>query len=150
MGVAAPAEKVVSWKRESVFFTLPYWKYQLLRHNIDVMHTEKNVVDNIIGTLLDMTGKTKDNLKARQDLRKMGLRSKLHLFTAENNKTYMPAACFTMTKTEKTDFLKVLRDVRVPDGYSSNVSRCVKLKECTIGGLKSHDNHILMQHSCQN
>jgi hypothetical protein len=39
----------------------------------------------------------------------------------------------------------VLYDVRVPDGYSSNVSRCVKLKECTIGGLKSHDNHIIMQ-----
>jgi hypothetical protein len=39
----------------------------------------------------------------------------------------------------------VLHDVRVPDGYSSNVSRCVKLKECTVGGLKSHDNHIIMQ-----
>jgi hypothetical protein len=145
MGAAASAEKEVSWKRESVFFTLPYWKYQLLRHNIDVMHKKKNVVDNIIGTLLDMTGKTKDNLKACQDLRKIGLRSELHPFTVDNNKTYMPVACFTMTKKEKTDFLKVLRDVRVPDGYSSNVSRCVKLKECTIEGLKSHDNHILMQ-----
>jgi hypothetical protein len=145
MGAAAPAEEEVSWKRESVFFTLPYWKYQLLRHNIDVMHTEKNVVDNIIGTLLGMTSKTKDNLKARQDLLNLGLRPELHPFTADNNKTYMHAACFTMTKKEKTDFLKVLHDVRVPDGYSSNVSRCVKLKECTIGGLKSHDNHILMQ-----
>jgi hypothetical protein len=39
----------------------------------------------------------------------------------------------------------VLHDVRVPNGYSSNVSRCVKLNECTVGGLKSHDNHIIMQ-----
>ena len=57
----------VDWKRRSVLYDLPYWKDQLLRHNIDVMHTEKNVVDNILGTLLNMSGKTKDNLEARQD-----------------------------------------------------------------------------------
>jgi hypothetical protein len=33
----------------------------------------------------------------------------------------------------------------VPDGYASNVSRCVKLKERCIRGLKSHDSHIIMQ-----
>jgi hypothetical protein len=136
----------VDWKRRSVLYDLPYWKDQLLRHNIDVMHTEKkNVVDNILGTLLNMNGKTKDNHEARQDLRKMKLRLKLHPFTSENGKTLLPAACFTMTKKEKTDFLQVLHDVKVSDGYSSNVSCCVKLKECTVGGLKSHDSHIIMQ-----
>ena len=33
----------------------------------------------------------------------------------------------------------------MPDGYSSNISHCVKFKECKINGIKSHDNHILMQ-----
>jgi hypothetical protein len=33
----------------------------------------------------------------------------------------------------------------VPDGYASNVSRCVRLKERMISGLKSHDSHIIMQ-----
>lgn len=28
-------------KRLGVLFTLPYWKDNILRHNIDVMHTEK-------------------------------------------------------------------------------------------------------------
>ena len=42
-------------------------------------------------------------------------------------------------------FLHVLKDVRVPDGYSSNISRYVKLKESKISGMKRHDNHILMQ-----
>jgi len=45
----------------------------------------------------------------------------------------------------KLIFLKVIRDVRVPDGYASNVSHCVNLKAHAIVGLKSHDNHILMQ-----
>ena len=50
-----------------------------------------------------------------------------------------------MNASKKDGFLQVLKDVRVPDGYSSNISRCVKLKERKISGMKSHDNHILMQ-----
>ncbi|KAK9988483.1 hypothetical protein SO802_028722 [Lithocarpus litseifolius] len=50
-----------------------------------------------------------------------------------------------MTPSEKDGFLQVLRDIRVPDGYASNISRRVNLKERKISGLKSHDNHILMQ-----
>jgi hypothetical protein len=143
-GQKLPAGEV-DWKRRRVLYDLFYWKYQLLRHNIDVMHTKKNVVDNILGTLLDMSSKTKDNHEARQDLRKMKLRPELHPFITKNGKILLLAACFTMTKKEKTDFLQVFHDVRVPDGYSSNVSRCVKLKECTVGGLKSHENHIIKQ-----
>ncbi|KAL0325547.1 UNVERIFIED_CONTAM: hypothetical protein Sradi_5124000 [Sesamum radiatum] len=31
------------------------------------------------------------------------------------------------------------------DGFASNISRCVKEKELTISGLKSHDCHVLLQ-----
>ena len=92
-----------------------------------------------------MDGKTNDNLKARQDLKDMGIRSELHLEKVGNDQTRMPHACFHMNVSEKDGFLQVLKDVRVPDGYSSNISRCVKLKECKMSGMKSHDNHILMQ-----
>jgi hypothetical protein len=91
----------VDWKRRSVLYDLPYWKDQLLSHNIDVMHTKTNVVDNILGTLLNMNGKTKDNQEARQDLCKMKLRPELHPFTAKNGKTLFPVAYFTMTKKKK-------------------------------------------------
>ena len=50
-----------------------------------------------------------------------------------------------MSTEDKTNFLKVLQDVRVPDGYASNISRCVKLGDRTILSLKSHDSHVLMQ-----
>ncbi|XP_039115814.1 uncharacterized protein LOC120251341 [Dioscorea cayenensis subsp. rotundata] len=30
------------WKKRSIFFDLPYWQHNLLRHNLDVMHIEKN------------------------------------------------------------------------------------------------------------
>ena len=51
-----------------------------------------------------------------------------------------------MSNDDKTVFLKVLEDVRVPDGYTSNIFRCVRLNDRTMSGLKSHDCHILMQH----
>ena len=32
----------VCWKKKSIFFKLEYWKYFPIRHNLDVMHIEKN------------------------------------------------------------------------------------------------------------
>ena len=75
----------------------------------------------------------------------MGIRSGLHLEKVANDQTHMPHACDLMNASENNGFLQVLKDVKVPDGYSSNISHCVKLKECKINGMKSHDNHILMQ-----
>jgi hypothetical protein len=40
----------------------------ILMHNIDVMHQERNVVESIVSTCLDITSKTKDNFKARGDV----------------------------------------------------------------------------------
>jgi hypothetical protein len=37
-------------------------------HNIDVVHQERNVVECIISTCMDITGKTKDNFKALRDI----------------------------------------------------------------------------------
>ncbi|XP_030479124.2 uncharacterized protein LOC115696363 [Cannabis sativa] len=37
------SEPAGPWKKKSIFFELEYWKYLVLRHNLDVMHIEKNV-----------------------------------------------------------------------------------------------------------
>ena len=74
------------------------------------------VVDNIIGTLLSLDGKTKDNLKARQYLKDMGIKSELHLEKVGNDKTHMPYAYYHMNANENDGFLQVLKDVRVPNG----------------------------------
>ena len=50
-----------------------------------------------------------------------------------------------MTSSMRDGFLQVLKDVIVSDVYASNISRHVNMKECKIFGLKSHENHILMQ-----
>ena len=46
------------WRKKSIFFYLPYWRHNTLRHNLDVMHIEKNVCDNVLETLLNIHGLT--------------------------------------------------------------------------------------------
>ena len=91
-----------------------------------------------------MKGKTKDGIKARQDLADMGIRTELHPQTI-GRRTYLPSTCHTLSKKEKQSFSKSLRSVKVPQGYSSNISNLVSMQELKLVSLKSHDCHILMQ-----
>lgn len=138
------------WRKKSIFFELPYWKDNLLRHNLDVMHIEKNVFGNIIGTLLDIPGKTKDHEKARFDLQDMGIRKTLHPKVTDDGRNIMfSKACFSMTSEEKSIFCGVLKNAKVPDGCASNISRCVDLAEKKISGYKSHDAHFMLHYLLQ-
>nr|BAJ33519.1 CACTA transposable element [Dahlia pinnata] len=57
----------LNWSKRSIFFELEYWSSLQLKHNLDVMHIERNVCDSLLGTLL-MNDKTKDTPNARIDL----------------------------------------------------------------------------------
>jgi hypothetical protein len=57
-----------NWTHICALWALPYAHALLLMHNIYVMHQERNVPESIISTCLDITGKTKDNFKARRDV----------------------------------------------------------------------------------
>ncbi|XP_074266937.1 uncharacterized protein LOC141590230 [Silene latifolia] len=132
------------YKKCSVFWSLPYWRFLFIRHCLDAMHIEKNVCDSVIGTLLNIPGKTKDGEKARDDLKNMGIRSELHV-VKNGNRKYLPPAAYTLSKKEKKEFCESLARVKVPDGYSSNISSLVSMENLKLMGLKSHDCHVLLQ-----
>jgi hypothetical protein len=48
-----------------------------VRHSIDVRHVKKNMCESLLGTLLNMNGKTRDHGHARADIKKMGIRQEL-------------------------------------------------------------------------
>ena len=114
-----------------------------VRHNIDVMHVEKNVSDAIISIMMQ-NSKSKDGVKSRKDLEDMGIRKNLHV-QLKGKRTYLPHAAYWLKKDEKKKFCKRLSLFRGPDGYSANISSCVSIEPPTIGGLKSHDHHVLLQ-----
>ena len=53
-----------NWRKKSIFFDLPYWETNLLRHCLDVMHIEKNVCELLLATILNIKDKTKDDLNS--------------------------------------------------------------------------------------
>ena len=107
------------------------------------MHVERNVAASLIATLLHC-GKSKDGLNARKDLELLGIRKDLHPQPL-GKRTYLPPAPWSLSSKEKKVFCKQLSDFRGLDGYCLNISRCVKIEESKISGLKSHDYHVLMQ-----
>ncbi|KAA0053312.1 transposase [Cucumis melo var. makuwa] len=132
------------WKKKSIFFELEYWKKLHVRHCLDVMHIEKNVCMNLLGTLLDIPGKTKDGLQSRRDLEQLGIRPEL-VPKVVGNRTYIPPACYTLSKSEKRTVCQSLSKMNVPEGYSSNIKTLVSIDTLKLTGLKSHDCHVLMQ-----
>ena len=134
-------------KKRSIFFELSYWVENACPHNLDVMHIEKNICDNLIGTLLDISGKTKDHTKARFDLLDLGIKKELHPKLSNDHKqVYLPKACYSMSSKEKDIFCHVIKEAKLPYGVSSNIGRCAHLKQRKIVGYKSHDAHILLHH----
>ncbi|XP_042426074.1 uncharacterized protein LOC122013929 [Zingiber officinale] len=116
-----------------------------IRHCLDVMHIEKNVFESLINTLMNVKGKTKDNVATRLDMVKMGIRPELTPIVGEK-RTYLPLAACSFTKKEKLQVCKSLKDIKVPEGFSSNMNNIVCMDQLKLTCLKSHDCHVLMQH----
>ncbi|GJX48308.1 hypothetical protein Tco_0273498 [Tanacetum coccineum] len=90
----------LNWTKQSIFYELEYWSFLTLKHNLDVMHIEKNVLESILNTLF-INDKSKDTTKARQDLKRLGIRSGLWLSQNKNGKYTKPQAAYTFTSGDK-------------------------------------------------
>ncbi|XP_075673809.1 uncharacterized protein LOC142643152 [Castanea sativa] len=118
-----------NWSKVSILYKLPYWKNKKLKHNIDVMHVEKNISESTYGTLLGIEGKSKDTDKARIDLQNMNFRHTLHLKQRPDGSYDKPRAFFSLSPNERDGFYDFLKSVKYPDGYAANISRYLgKLK----------------------
>ncbi|KAL0327830.1 UNVERIFIED_CONTAM: hypothetical protein Sangu_1861000 [Sesamum angustifolium] len=73
------------WTKKNIFGDLLYWSTLLIRYNLDVMHIEKNVFDNRFNIVMDIKGKTKDNMKTCRDLKIICNRLKLELDERKTN-----------------------------------------------------------------
>jgi len=133
-----------NWVEQSIFLDLSYWKNNLPRHNLDVMHIEKNLFENIFNTVMDVKGKTKDNIKARLDLALFCHRKNMEL-VFDGSRVAKPRASFVLGKNAQLLVYKWLKSLRFPDRHASNISRLVNMEECRLYRMKSHDCHVFMQ-----
>uniref|UniRef100_A0A803N0T6 DUF4218 domain-containing protein n=1 Tax=Chenopodium quinoa TaxID=63459 RepID=A0A803N0T6_CHEQI len=96
------------------------------------------------GTLLDMDN-SRDNESGREALKNLNIKPHLGINPQGYIPGYIPPAAYTMSNEEKERFLKVLKKMKVLDGYGSNMQRCVNLKQRKLINMKSHGHHILMK-----
>jgi hypothetical protein len=50
-----------------------------------------------------------------------------------------------LSKEQKKAYYDFLREVNFPDGFASNISRCLNADGTKVQCLKIHDCHILLQ-----
>uniref|UniRef100_M1AZZ2 TdcA1-ORF2 protein n=1 Tax=Solanum tuberosum TaxID=4113 RepID=M1AZZ2_SOLTU len=104
------------------------------------MHIEKNFFENVFNTVLDVDGKTKDNPKSREDLKEFCRHPELHVVGGKYPKTI-----YTLNKESKKVLCEWVKNLKFPDGYVSNMERCVDMNNHKLFGMKSHDCHVFMQ-----
>ncbi|XP_026384874.1 uncharacterized protein LOC113280469 [Papaver somniferum] len=132
------------YSKRSILYNLPYWKFLQLRHNVDVMHVEKNFAENMFGTFMNHKDKSKDGDPARKDLELLNLKPDLWLMKTKG-KVERPPAPYCLPKNEIELVCKSFSKLKVPIGYSGNWKKKVDMKELQFKCLKSHDYHMLMQ-----
>ncbi|GKV00533.1 hypothetical protein SLEP1_g13208 [Rubroshorea leprosula] len=56
-----------------------------------------------------------------------------------------PNALYVLSREQRALICQWLKELRFPDGYASNIARCVNMQELRLFGMKSHDCHVFMQ-----
>ncbi|GJZ63192.1 hypothetical protein Tco_0619613 [Tanacetum coccineum] len=103
------------------------------------MADPKRTPEALLNTLLQ-NDKSKDTLKARQDLETLIVQKELWLVKKPNGSLEKPQSKvhFHHQKARKC-FCKFIKGVRLPDGFGSNFKQKVTADDNNITGMKSHD-----------
>ena len=108
-----------------------------ISHNINVMHTEKNIAEAIFGTIMDIPDKTMDNVKARVNQARLCNRPKLDMAPPGGGKSWIkPKADFVLTRAQRREVLEWFQTLMFPDGYAANLKRGVNLDTLRINGSR--------------
>jgi hypothetical protein len=134
------------WTHKSGLERLPYFDDLLLPHNIDVMHTEKNVTEALWATIIDIPDKTKDNTKVRVDLATLCDRPKLEMLPPRGDKPWRRhKAGYNLEKKQRKEVIQWIQMLMFSDGYAANLRRGANPSTGRVLGMKSHDYHIWIE-----
>jgi len=108
------------------------------------MHIEKNVFENIFNMVINMKGKSKDNMKARMDGYMFCQYKNMELVYDGSWITKLKAS-LSLDKNAQLLVYRWLKSLCFTDGHASNISKLVSLEDCRLYGMKSHDCHLFIQ-----
>ena len=109
------------------------------------MHIENNFFENIINTIMNVHGKTKDNAKSRMDVAYICNKQELHLQLGPSGKTIKPKVKFVLHVDKRRELCEWVKELQTPDGSCSNLRNIVDPNEAKFNNMKSHDCHVFMK-----
>jgi hypothetical protein len=89
----------------------------ILPHNIDLIHQERNIVENIMSMCLDVTNFMKDYMNAREDLAILCDRPSLEAKLNTRGKLSRPNAPYCLEPIERKEVLRWLKTLKFLDRY---------------------------------
>jgi len=110
-----------------------------------VTHIEKNFFENVINTVMDVHGKTKNNAKLKMDVAEIYDRLELHLHSGPSGKSVKPKAKFVFPVDKQRELCEWVMELQMPDGYCSNLRNSVDPNEAKFNNMKSSDCHVFME-----
>ena len=72
----------------------------------------------------------------------MGIRKELNP-TVDGDEVQIPTVCYILSSDAKAALCKMFAELKSPDEYLPNISRCVTRKKTSC--LKSHDHHVFIE-----
>ncbi|GJX96474.1 zinc finger, PHD-type containing protein [Tanacetum coccineum] len=101
--------------KRSIFYELEYWSFLTLKHNLDVMHIKKNVLESILNTFL-INDKSKDT-QARQTLKWMAFEVAYGSTKTKTRSAHEALSClFFHTRGQEKSFVSSSMELKLPDG----------------------------------
>jgi hypothetical protein len=97
--------------------------------------------ESIINTCMGFPGKTKDNVKARQDLVEFCNRPSLELKVTGGK----PHASFCLKPQQRKEVMRWMKGLKFSYGYTAGLRQSMNMTTGKLIGLKSHDYHIIMK-----
>ncbi|KAJ0947697.1 hypothetical protein HanRHA438_Chr01g0018681 [Helianthus annuus] len=91
------------------------------------------------------TSYSKDNMKARQDMEHICNRPLLNPIYDKNGNMTKDRGEYTLKKDDVKKVCSLLKKLKFPDGYASNIGSCVNMKLNSFHSFKSHDCHVFRQ-----
>ncbi|KAL3675367.1 hypothetical protein R1sor_025315 [Riccia sorocarpa] len=130
-------------RRWSILHELPYWKDLLIRHLLDPMHIEANVVKALVKHLYG----EKDTVPARWACEELLVHPNQWIQTTEEGRDVMPHAPWVLQIDERKILSQRIGNIRKPTRFGSCLRKAFKDdKPRWPSDLKTHDLHVLLQH----
>jgi hypothetical protein len=92
------------------------------------MYIEKNMFENIFNMVMDVKGKTKDNMIARIDIYLLCHCKNIELIY-DGSRVAKPKVSFALNKNAQLLVYRCLKSLCFHDGYASNISRLVNMND---------------------